>query len=152
MRVAITLSLLGLLVSACEENKPVRQESQNPQELADTESTESEQEDELPEHNFFKESPPESFCGKEGYAFLLEEYFAPQCGDTCHSERGFVTVQLGLPAFGDEDIDIAYAGALATTDSEFFETILENAFCQDFCELDEESEVFKAIEAWTKCR
>ena len=82
-------------------------------------------------------SRPDTLCGEEGYTWLLQEYFFPQCGD-CHSNGDFA----------DRDPGVAYPRVLLIEDETMVGIITGGAYCQGDCRLEEGDSMLADIETW----
>jgi hypothetical protein len=101
----------------------------------------------LAEVNYFTEPRPDSLCGKAGYTFLHRQYFEKYCGGSCHVVGGSIG-----PAFGDEDINVAYYEQSFVHPNRMLLTSMNNQFCGPYCNLDTRGEVYQGILEWLGCR
>lgn len=110
----------------------------------------------LPPVNYFTKARPEKICGESGYAFLLQQYFQPRCGGSCHSEKS--TVRGALPYFGDANPTVAFAQIQFVTKDRILSTITNNPFCGDpkhpefDCNLNKSGEVYLGVLEWLSHR
>ncbi|MCB0413319.1 MAG: hypothetical protein KDD50_03240 [Bdellovibrionales bacterium] len=85
---------------------------------------------------------PALMCGEEGYNYLLQNYFLPNCSQ-CHENGGFKE-----PYFADSNLTIAYSEALTISNSKFIETSTKNNFCLGDCNLHEGEELLADLKTW----
>lgn len=92
--------------------------------------------------NYFRESVPSTFCGQDGYGYLLRSYLGPECG-SCHSMNGGT-----FPPFGDNDLSKAYSYGRTMGKAKFLELSTNNRFCGPDCNLDTRGEIYQALNQW----
>lgn len=85
-----------------------------------------------------------SFCGPNGYDKILVTYLRPKCGG-CHGDTGFVS-----PRFAGYDLLRSYYEAKTIPKEKFKETITNNGFCGDSCNLKETDVLYQQIVHWVE--
>lgn len=98
----------------------------------------------LPAINYFREQRPASLCGKDGWAFLQRNYISKNCSG-CHYKGSIIAPY----AFGDQDINIAYADAVLISKPKWDSFTTHNGFCYPNCNILPEGEVYHGIMEWT---
>ncbi|MCB0420857.1 MAG: hypothetical protein KDD61_07665 [Bdellovibrionales bacterium] len=83
-------------------------------------------------------------CGPDGFAFLHEAYFVPQCA-TCHDTGG-----IAPPAFASGNVNSSYFWAKTVSSGSLLETSLDNRFCGPACNLQEGSQLHRILLEWLK--
>lgn len=102
----------------------------------------------LAEVNYFKSPLPSTMSGQVGYAYLLKEYFGPQCA-SCHGKNG-----VWQPNFADvNNVTASYFAARNNIPTpNMIRRITSTANCAPYCHLDERGQVFQAIQYWLEHR
>ncbi|MBT4760556.1 MAG: hypothetical protein HOO06_02560 [Bdellovibrionaceae bacterium] len=100
----------------------------------------------LGSQNYFQSTAtPENFCGEPGFEFLMDNYFSEYCTD-CHTVGG-----LSIVTIDNKDMEGSFY-SLGTFGKEIvMETVTENRFCGDTCNLTPGSEVYNAVNDWLDC-
>jgi hypothetical protein len=93
--------------------------------------------------NNFKTPAPNSMAGEDGYAFLMKEYFVPQCA-ACHSGG------VAFPDFADRGHphDSYLAAKYYFQKQDLIKRVTDNPYCRPDCTLDPRGDVYKAILTW----
>ena len=95
---------------------------------------------------------PANACGPEGYQFLLENYFRPNCAG-CHYQDS----NLHENGFSARDDAFAFSEAQRLSDEQFLSTVNENRLCVDNegdypCDLKGSDPMLLALKQWLENR
>ena len=139
VRILLSFFIMTLFYNNCDSGFISGDKTQSSTQVVDSNNLN----EEFVEADFLKEIKPNILCGKDGYSYLLDEYFSVHC-TVCHTKLGGFQ-----PYFADSlDKENSYYRALYINEATFKDTLTNNRFCGHECSLNKEGETYQAIVEW----